>query len=408
MNEKLRNILVRQSETREALNDIISQDTPDESKLTELRTKAQAIEVELREALKASDSSDDDRNDGGKSAPDAETRERLELRNKAKLSTYIGKALTGETCDGAEAEFSAACGCPGAMPISMLESETREVETRAITPGPDVPAGTQRAVPYVFERTVAAMLGVTFPSVETGIKNFPVLESAPPTGLKGKDAAADSTASSFALNTRSPKRLTGQFIVRREDLATLDGMEESLRMAITESASDALDAQVFTGNGTAPNLNGLFKVATDVSAASAVETFATGVGRFAGVVDGRYANSMADLRAVIGVSTYKLYAGLFNSGGVSLVDYLSDKLGALVVSKRVPAVASMAQRGLVMRQRGSQIAEVPVWQGISLIRDEFTKAAEGQIVVTAVMLVSDPHLPFGVQTAIEIHPKLSS
>jgi len=416
MTEKIKAILIRQSETREALNALVAEDAPDETKLTELRGKAQSIEVELREALAETspDATDDDVSTGGK-APDAEERERREIRGRARVGAFIGAALAGKPYDGAEAEVAAAYGCPGMMPLQMLEpetreTETRELETRAVTPGQNVPAGTQPPIPYVFESTVAARLGVMFPMVPAGVKHYPVLGTAPPAAPKAKDAAADNTAAAFTLANRTAKRITGQFLVRREDLAVMPDMEESLRGALAGAMGDALDDQVLTGNGTDPNLAGLFKVAADVNAAGSAETFDTGVARFAAIVDGRYANGWEDLRAVVGVDTFAKYAGLFQANGgasESLFDYLRGKLSALIVSKRVPAKASNAQKGLVVRTRGSQIMEVPTWNGVALIRDEFTKAAEGQIVVTAYGLVGDPHLPYTTNTVVEVHPKLS-
>ena len=61
----------------------------------------------------------------------------------------------------------------------------------------------------------------------------------------------------------------------------------------------------------------------------------------------------------------------------------------------------------MVRTRGSQIMEVPIWNGVQFIRDEFSKAAEGQIVVTAYLLAGDPHLPYTTSTVVEVHPKLS-
>ena len=406
MTEKLRRILTRQSEVREKLNAETAKDTPDDPTLTELRTKAQGIEVELREALVDDKPADDD--DGEHIEIDTEERERREIRSRATLATFVSKCANGERVEGAEAEYAAACGCAGAMPLSMLEPEHREIEHRAVTPGQDVAAGSQSPIPYVFQQTVANMLGVTFPSVPVGSKSYPVLSSPPPAGPKAKDAAAVSTAAAFTLSSRTPKRVTGQFLVRREDLATMDGMESALRGAMVDAISSSLDTQVLTGNNTAPNLNGLFHQATDVDADTSVETFGTGVARFAAVVDGRYANSMSDLRAVIGVETYTLYASLFRNGSAgSLFDYLSEKLAGIVVSSRAPAASGNAQKGIVVRQRGSQIVEVPTWQGIDLIRDEFTEAKKGQIVLTAYVLVGDPHVPYSTDTLIEVHPKVS-
>ena len=410
MNEKLRQVLLRQSETREALNTAASASEPDEAKLTDLRGKAQAIEVELRTALTEPDPEPEVDPEG--TAPlDAAAREQREIRSRALLSTYVRRAIDGQPFDGAEAEFAAACGVGGnELPIDMIAPthEVREREFRAVTPGPAAPQGTPAPIPYVFARTAAASLGVTFPSVDSGVRYFPVLTTAPPAGPKAEGVAATATAAAFALNTRTPKRITGQFELSIEDLAVLPSIEDSLGMAIGEAVSDSTDSQVMDGDNQSPNLDGLFRQATDVAVDGAKETFETGVARFAALVDGRYAHSMADLRAVIGTNTYALYAALFNNNGdVSLYDYLAMKMGSMFVSTHVPALASDGQKGIVLRQRGSQIAEVPVWRGLTLVRDPYTNAGKGQITVTAQALVGNPHLPYGTSSAVEIHPKLA-
>ena len=57
----------------------------------------------------------------------------------------------------------------------------------------------------------------------------------------------------------------------------------------------------------------------------------------------------------------------------------------LKVSSHVPAAASNKQNAVIrLGMRRDMVA--PVWEGVTLIPDEITKAANGQIVVTAVML----------------------
>ena len=175
MTEKLRRIMTRQSEVREALNAETAKENPEDSTLTDLRGKAQGIEGELREALQ--DTADGDEVDGNLTpVVDSEERERREIRSRAKLTTYLSSCANGLPLDGAESEYAAANGCSGAMPLSMLEPpDHREIETRAITAGQDVPAGSQSPIPYVFRETISARLGVSFPSVPVGQKSYPVL-----------------------------------------------------------------------------------------------------------------------------------------------------------------------------------------------------------------------------------------
>ena len=416
MNEKLIAVFTRQSETRERLNvlaakaDLTDAET---TELTECRNKATELEGELRKAL--ADDNGEHVDDQGGEVVDGETRERREIRSRATLVRFIEAASENRTVDGAELELSAAYGCrAGHMPLCMIEERQRtpQREERAITPGVELPRPTSAIAPVIFERTAGAALGVQFPTVESGQAGYPVLTTAPTAGTLAKDADAPATAGAFRLDSRVPTRVSGQFEVRVEDLALLPNMEQSLVGAINDSIGDQVDAGLF--NGAAANfttdgsIRGLFAQASDVTADSAIETFAKGVSRFAKLVDGQYANGMGDLRAVIGVETYARYASQFQSNGdTSLYDYLMARLGGIRVSKRIPAASSDAQKGLVARTAGSQPIRVPVWQGMQLIRDPFSEAGKGQIKITAVMLVGSPHLPYQTNTIVEIHPKVS-
>ena len=347
---KTQQVQLRQSEVRQKLNELLGVEARTDEQTTELETltsEAQSLEVEFRAAVAAEPADDD-----GTRTPtgDPEERERIEIRSKARLTNYVSAAANGEAFSGAEAEFASAMGCRGNhMPIDMLMA-SREPEERAVTPGVTAPGATAAIAPVLFGRTAASALGVRFPAVESGQANYPVLTTAPTASVKAKDADAPATAGAFRLDTRAPRRVTGQFTVRVEDLAVLPGMESSLRDAINDAVGEEVDAQVFNGSAsdfaTDGEIRGLFAQATDVAAASAKETFASGVARFAGLVDGQYANSMADLRAIIGVDTFAAYASLFQSNGdVSLYDYLGGKLGGIRVSKRMPAKASNASEG---------------------------------------------------------------
>ena len=188
----------------------------------------------------------------------------------------------------------------------------------------------------------------------------------------------------------------------------MPSLEAALSEAMQGSLSDELDEQVF--NGASGELNGLFTQATDATAATAVENFTTGIARFASLVDGRHSYDLGDLRAVIGSKTFALYAGTFanaNKGDVSLFDYLSMHLGSIRVSDRVPAVASTAQKGIVVLSASSTPPQIHVWSAIQITRDPFSGSGEGRVTLVATALVSPLFIPHGTSQAIEVHPKLS-
>ena len=294
----------------------------------------------------------------------------------------------------------------GRLPLSIFTDG--QPETRAITPGPAVKGALQPIVPYLFERSAAASLGIEMPSVPAGQIQIAKVGTAPPSDTLAADGTAPATAAAVSLVTQSPVRIAGSFEVRIEDLAQMPTLEEALSEAMRGSLSNELDEQTF--NGAAGELNGLFVQASDVSAASAAETFTTGIARFASLVDGRHAYDLSDLRAVIGSKTFALYAGLFanaNKGDVSLFDYLSNALGSIRVSDRVPIVASAAQKGIVVLSAAATPPKIHVYSALEIIRDPYSGAGVGKVTITATALVSPLYLPHGTSQAIEVHPKLS-
>ena len=69
----------------------------------------------------------------------------------------------------------------------------------------------------------------------------------------------------------------------------------------------------------------------------------------------------------------------------TLLDRLMDISSGVRVSAHVPAAASNKQNVVIMRGNAPAMF-APIWEGVTIIPDSVTKAKQGQIVVTAVML----------------------
>ena len=394
-------IKVKLSEQRSRLSELGGLDelTPElRSELSTLIAAHQDSEIQLR----ASIASDDDATARAVQPTDPETRARLELRSKTGISDFL-KAAAG----GAAAEYSESLGVPliGHLPMAIFE-RPESPETRAITPGPDVKGMLQPTVPYVFERSAAASLGILMPTVQSGQVQIPKVTTAVPSDTLAKDASAPSTAAAVTLVNQAPVRIAGQFEVRVEDLAVMPSLEMTLNETIQGSLSNELDESTF--NGASGELNGLFTQASDVSAASAAETYATGIARFASLVDGRHAYTLKDVRIIIGSKTFGRYAGQFSgNGAVSLFDYLAYNAGSIRVSDRVPDVSAMAQKGIVVLSASPEMPKIHVWDALQIVRDPFSGAGAGKVTITATALVSPLYIPYGTSQVKEVHPKLS-
>ena len=396
-------IMLKLSSARQRLNELLQVETRSDEQNTEMETltaEVSAKEPELRAALAA----EDDPEEVTTATGDPEQRERLELRKRVGVADFLAAAAGGREVSGAAKEYAASVGCAplNRLPLDLFRDA--QPETRAVTAGPAVDGPVEPAIPYVFAQSAAASIGIQFPTHGAGGSvQIPRLTSPVPSDTLAKDAAAPVTAAVIALDSQSPKRISGQFEIRAEDLAVYPELEQVLMESIRGSLANELDNEVF--NGVAAGLNGLFLQATDVTKASTLETYASGIGRFAALVDGSHAYSLKDLRCVVGSTTYANYMGLI-SDGVPLADYLESKLGSFRVSNRMPALLDKGQRGIVTLNGGPSPIRVYVYNSLEITRDPFTSAGTGKIILTATALVSEVYIPHTTSQVKEIHPKL--
>ena len=406
---KAQSIEVKLSEKRQRLNELLAIETRTAEQTTEmegLTTSVQKLEPEHRAALVA-EPDPIPAIHTGVSAVSPETRERLEIRSRTGIGDYLRAAAEGRVVDGAASEYSAACkvATMGRIPMAIFR-DGRRPEVRAVTVRPAVDAAVEPHVPYVFERSATAGHGIEMPLHGPGQVQIPRVTTAPPADTLAKDAAAPATAAVIALDPQSPKRVAGQFEFRVEDLAVYPDLENVLGESIQGSLSNELDEEVF--NGAAAGLNGLFTQAANVNIAGATETYATGIARFAALVDGRHAYSLADIRATVGPATYAVFMGLYAANGnMPLADYLMEKLGSFRVSDRIPAKSGNGQKGIVTLNAGPSPIRVYVWDSLQLVRDPYSGAGAGKVTITATSLVSEVYIPHGTAMVKEIHPKIS-
>ena len=371
------------SEIREKLNGLNGIADPTDAQKTEERdliASQKTTEVEYREALQTED---DARTTP--TAPDAETRERLQLVSRASLGAIFSAAVEHRSCEGAESELQAALHLtPTQVPIDLLRAP---VEHRAFTPVPThVGTSEQPILMPIFADGDAAFLGVDQVTVPNGDAAFPVLTNRPTVGGPHADSTeVAETTGAFSAELVKPERLQCAFTYRRVDVARFPVMGEALRQALNEALSESLDMQIVSG---ADGLLGGTNL--DNHAQAAVDTFATYVSKFGFArVDGRYASSVSAVKVLMGSAGYA-HAGSIYRGDQSqesAIDRLMTIGGGVRVSPHIAAVASTKQKTIV-RLGARRDAVAGIWQGVTIIPDEVTRAKQGEIVVTAVMLAA--------------------
>ena len=408
---------VRSSELREKLNGLAGLDTLTDEQRAEvdtLTTEYRDVECRLRAALvaEAAETAAQGAQDGAAGAPDGETRERTELRSRARVGRFLAPMMSGRLVDGAEAEYAAACGAPaGGIPLDLFEGD-RPVETRAdaVSPaGSTTGAELHPIQPAVFADSIAARLGIAMPAVGSGSHSWARISTSLTAGAIAKGTAAESTAAALTAVTASPRRISARLSVEAEDIAAIgtESFEPALRSNLQGALTNEYDAQCVNGDGIAPNVNGLMKQITAPDAPTAVATFDSWIGTYADQVDGIWARTLRDVLMVAPVAAYKLSVKTFrdkvidtgNRGGVSLgaqsiADYLAAHTGGWSSAARMPAPASSGARqniadAIVRRMGRSLLAAVhPVW-GSMQIDDIYTDSASARRHVTLHVLVGD-------------------
>ena len=181
----------------------------------------------------------------------------------------------------------------------------------------------------------------------------------------------------------SPQRLQASFFWSREDAARFAGMETALRQNLSDALSSKLDSQVLNHSSKGLLSGGI----AEPNAPGAAYTYANYLGLITSQVDGRYANLESDVRLLIGSDTLThMHTVNQAQSGESAASAVRRLGGGLRVSNQVPAKSGTTQASLAARAINAQHAVAPLWEGISLIRDEITLVGKGQIQLTAVML----------------------
>lgn len=349
---------------------------------------------------------------------DCETRERLELRSKARLTDFIQASLSGNPVSGASREYRSSFQIEQGIPIDLFESERIETRADSATPIPSSNTGVnlRPVMPSIFARSVLPRFGVAMPQVGSGAYSIPVITTDLAAAAVAKGADRDSTAGAITAKSTTPHRVSTRLTIQIEDVAAFgnDTFESALRQNLMLALSHQLDNLGLTGDNTGANPQGLLSQLTDPDDPSNVVDFDGFVALAADGIDGGpWAESMKDVRLLVNADTMKLAEKSFRDkeidedttnearaaialGETSAAMYLRENCGGLVSSSRMPDTASdIAQ---VLRYRAgtmgldgvnaTETATCPVWNYLS-IDDPYSDSAAGQRHISIHALIGD-------------------
>ena len=406
--KRLRNLRERQSRERQRMAELAVVEELNDEQRAELDTIERAtpdLERQIRAATVALETEEREAETRAAPAPDAEKRERIELRSRASLTGYLRAALEGRQVDGAEAELRSAAGVSG-IPLELWDTgqETEQRQTDAATPAPGtVGVNLDRIRPTVFANSIAPRLGIEMPRVASGTYASATITTSLTAGAQTKGADQDSTAAGFTVTSVTPKRISARLSIQIEDVAAVGqaNFDSILRENLALVLSDELDKQAINGNGTAPNLTGILARLTDPTDPTDVATFDAFAAAHADGIDGLWANTLKDAAIVCGPATMALSARTFQTatnykGELSAAAYAMANTGGWWTNKRMPDAVSDIQQAILYRKGRSMMggagamrtAVCAHWNEVS-IDDIYSDSASGTRHFTMHVLLGD-------------------
>ena len=317
---------------------------------------------------------------------DSEKRESRAMEYDLEVRNYVASAMMDAPLEGREREYNDSLKLEGVgtlLPWMALLSPEDRRELRAATTAPsDSDTAVHGILQRVFAHSAADYLGVSSLLVPVGAANYPVLSGGVVPANADGGAAADETAATLTANVLDPVRLTASYRMRREDLAKLRMMEDSLRMDLQGAIMESRDKSVIAGDAdTEPNPDGFLNALTDVTNPTLEAIFADYASAKASLVDGKYAMSADDVRIVCGKQTYQHASKIYQTGsGTSALEKFAPR-----VSAHIPDASNGdIQKAIASRSMGRAVC--PMWPAVELIRDIYTGASKGEVVLTMCVL----------------------
>lgn len=395
----------RQSEIRQALAGLVGKENPTEDEtrsMESLDAEYRTNETRFRAALVAEDT---ERREAGADLETRSDREyadlmgRFELRQVA-LSLDEGQALSGATAE-IVTEMRNAGGYRG-IPVPLAALETRAGET--IAADQINPKTIRPVIDRLFPGSVAERLGIQRINITQGELAFPVATSGAVFGWQTTELGNVAAASEYKTEERSlnPDHTGGaQMIISRKALKQAgEGLEGAIRRDLNAAIGAELDRVVVSGSGAAGQPLGIIPGAVSYGITStAVGAAATWAAFRAQIVAFMEANAITSANQVNLAFDPAIWAELddtlITGTAVSEWDRLTKHVGTPAISNVIPAETAI----LTANVQGVAPGYLGIYGGIDLIRDPYTKAASGQLVLTG-LVTADFTVPRGMQTRI--------
>ena len=396
MTRTVTQIAVEMSELRSELAGLM--DNPDSGEQRDKIVKRLAdLEPEHRTALVLQESEVESRT--------VKTREAL--RDGVEIREYLRAAGEDKPLEGRAAEYNADMGLNsnrGGVEVPMefiAPQEGRATIAASSVSNVDQLAGGPGArwTDRLFRNSMANRVGITFDTVDSGDAIYPITAGTSATTQAARADAIGESAFTFSLHRMTPKRYGISYRIAVEDMTLLPQLEDAVRRDVQSALNLHIDNAVFTGadatTGTTADVAGL-TTASGVENITAV-TLANSakpveyIKALASKVDGIKLLQTLDINLVLSNHLAAILGGTVmgttDIAQLTFADqWLRDQVGSYGVVNGLSANATLKAADVVAV--GSYPVGLPgagvvaMWPSLQLIRDPYSSAAKGEVVIT--------------------------
>ncbi|MCT8989015.1 phage major capsid protein [Chelativorans sp. SCAU2101] len=389
----------RQSEIRQALAELVGKPelTEDETRSMEALDKEyRQNETRYRAALITED---EERREAGADLENRSDREYAELIDQFELRQVAlfldeGRQLDGPTAEVVQ-ELRSQGGYRG-IPVPWQALERRAGET--IASGTPDPVQTRPIIDRLFPQSAAARMGAQMINIDHGEIEWPVTTQGATTGWQATETGDVGAAQAYQTTDKplAPNNTLGtQMTITRKTLKQSGAaLESAVRRDMNSAIGAAMDKAVFLGAGASGEPEGVLTnssygiTETAVSAAASWAAFRAAVVRF---LTANAASSPDMVKLLIRPEVWDaLDDTIFDAGsGITEWDRLVKHIPASNITMSSNALdapaGSPAESSALLTVTVGGVAPIFIgtWGAVDLIRDPYTKAASGALVLTA-------------------------
>ena len=387
----------RQSEIRQTLAGLVGKTEPTEDEtrqMEQLDTEYRSNETRYRGALIAEDEERREAKDDLETRSDkeyAELVDKFEMRQVA-LHLDEGKALDGPTAEIVQ-ELRSQGGYQG-CPVPLMALERRAGET--VASGTPAPSNVRPIIDRLFPDSVAARMGAQMVNIAFGTETYPVTSSSITAGWATTETGDVSGPTVFSTTGRelSPDQTLGIQVelTRKSMRQSGPGLEQAVRRDLNGAVAKAMDRAVFSGAGSSGEPLGIITGQSTYGISQTDTDAAPTWAAFRGAVRDFLKNSAASSPAMVRLLTRpEIYDAmddtLITNTAVSEWDRLLANIPAanIALSADVlePISPPMCSGVLTTVVNGVAPIFVGMWGAVDLIRDPYTKAKSGALLLTA-------------------------